>query len=252
MEKVKRKFGFYIIASMCLLVSIFGIGVSSTFAGDISYSAAEGEEQQTEDKFEGILHYDGESFDEQLNIVTDEQVIFENSYFSDNAEISLTATDEILNDETVDTKLSCAFVNCYFDNASLIFGAISDVTFFNCVFANSGYIVNYDYAVGRFTFSNCLSVGSSRVVGKASSTANFEETIIYSYGLENDNFSSEGVDERSYKLSADILCRFENIFKQGVFTCPFDQNEWIYVAQGQIENLIPVNKQKAAMKPVTA
>ena len=38
---------------------------------------------------------------------------------------------------------------------------------------------------------------------------------------------------------------FENIFRQGNFTCPFDKNQWVYVAQGEVNSLLPVNKQKA-------
>ncbi len=198
MDRVKKKFGFYIIASMCLLASIIGFATAPTFVGGVSYSLAETEEQQDKKQNDGALNYENQTFDEEVNITTDKVVVFENCYFSDNAEISLTATEEVLNDETVETKLSAVFENCYFENASLIFGVISDVTFFNCVFANSGYIVSYDYAVGNFTFSNCLSVGSSRVVGKSSSSADFEETIIACYGLANDNFSTEGVSEKYY------------------------------------------------------
>ena len=131
MDRVKKKFGFYIIAGLCLLVSIFGISTASNFGAVNFYAAAEGEQNEQADKFDGMIHYDGETFDEALQIETDKSVLVENSYFSDNAEISLTATEEVLNDETVETKVSAVFENCYFENASLIFGAVSDVTFFN-------------------------------------------------------------------------------------------------------------------------
>ena len=171
MDRLKRKIGFYILASLCLLVSIFGVKVGAGAFGVVPVSSSI--ENVEED--DGTIHAESASITTTGNLVTyHEQVYSSNTTLTLDANYSYlfegcyfkSGTITISNSSS--TKMNLAFANCYFANGLFsLFGKFEinvDYCIFNPTAQNytaAFYDNGIDSSASSFSFSNVLCLSSS-------------------------------------------------------------------------------------------
>ncbi|MBR1890197.1 MAG: hypothetical protein IJ817_00745, partial [Clostridia bacterium] len=159
MDRLKRKIGFYFLAGMCLLISVFGISYGGGMLSTLETEMTSVEDVKAED--DDVVRAAAGTVNTATQITSATTISANATYKGSYINAAV----------TVNANLSVVFEDCYFDTSASVSMKGANVDFTRCIFNTNSTATSFT-GTNAVTFTDVFDI-NSKVVTTNCATKNF-------------------------------------------------------------------------------